>query len=230
MVALGEPARLLGLVDPDSDLAALVESSGAAVVQLLAWPDRGLAEAFAGTAPAPGGVFRQAEFVDTEWGPRLASSATTWAGVRLERASEVGWSRLLTCMVEHVEVGDDADPLGHRRGRYVAGDLGRRLSPVSGGRGAHPGCDEASASGQRGLGVAAGRDAELVAVRVGEGHPAERLVAAPLDQPGAGREEPVDLGVEVGGGEVEVEPVLARRRVADLLEGQRRPAPPVTSR
>ena len=80
---LGEPARVLGLVDPDSDLADAVAETGRAVVQLLTWPDRDLAEGFAGTAPAPGGVFRQADFVDTEWGPRLAH-ATTWAGVRLE--------------------------------------------------------------------------------------------------------------------------------------------------
>jgi hypothetical protein len=63
-------------------------------------------------------VFRQAEFVDTEWGPRLAT-ASTWAGVRLEESSEVGWSLLLTCVVEHVVVGEDVDPLGHRRGRWV---------------------------------------------------------------------------------------------------------------
>jgi flavin reductase (DIM6/NTAB) family NADH-FMN oxidoreductase RutF len=118
LVVLGEPARVLGLVDPDSDLADAVAETGRAVVQLLGWPDRDLAEGFAGIAPAPGGVFRQAEFADTEWGPRLAH-ATSWAGVRLETASEVGWSRLLTCTVDHVEVGDDLDPLGHRRGRWV---------------------------------------------------------------------------------------------------------------
>jgi flavin reductase (DIM6/NTAB) family NADH-FMN oxidoreductase RutF len=118
LVVLGEPARLLGLLDPDSDLAAAVEEARTAVVQLLGWPDRDLAEGFAGTAPAPGGVFRQAGFVDNEWGPRL-EHATTWAGVRLEESVAVGWSRLVTCTVEHVEVGDDADPLGHRRGRFV---------------------------------------------------------------------------------------------------------------
>jgi flavin reductase (DIM6/NTAB) family NADH-FMN oxidoreductase RutF len=124
MVALGEPARVLGLADPDSDLADAVEATGTAVVQLLGWADRDLAEGFAGTAPAPGGVFRQATFVDTAWGPRLEHAAT-WAGVRLESAVDVGWSRLLTCTVEHVEVGEDADPLGHRRGRWV------RVSPRS---------------------------------------------------------------------------------------------------
>jgi flavin reductase (DIM6/NTAB) family NADH-FMN oxidoreductase RutF len=118
MLAHGEEPRVLALLDPDSDLAASLEGVGVAVVQLLSWTDRGLAEAFAGTAPAPGGLFRQAEFVDTDWGPRLAS-ATTWAGVRLETSANVGWSRLVTCLVEQVVVGADTDPLGHRRGRFT---------------------------------------------------------------------------------------------------------------
>ena len=118
LVVLGAPHRVLGLADPDSDLAETVAGTGRAVVQLLRWADRDLAEAFAGTAPAPGGAFRQAPFVDTEWGPRL-EHATTWAGVRLESAVDVGWSRLLTCVVEHVEIGDEPDPLLHRRGRWV---------------------------------------------------------------------------------------------------------------
>ena len=118
LVANGEPARVLGLVDPDSELADVVGASGLAVVQLLQWADRSLADAFAGTAPAPGGAFAQATFVETDWGPRLHTAAT-WAGVRLESVADVGWSRLLTCTVEHVEIGDDGDALVHRRGRYV---------------------------------------------------------------------------------------------------------------
>jgi len=116
VVANGEPARVLALLDPDSDLASTLESTGRAVVAVLTWEDRGLADAFAGTAPAPGGAFRQADFVATPWGPRLAS-ATTWAGVRLESATPVGWSTLVTCVVEEVTVGDD-ESLIHRRGRY----------------------------------------------------------------------------------------------------------------
>jgi flavin reductase (DIM6/NTAB) family NADH-FMN oxidoreductase RutF len=118
MVANGEPARVLALVDPDSDLAAVLERTGRAVVQLLAWAHRDLAEAFAGTAPAPGGPFRMAAFEDTAWGPRLAD-AVTWADVHLESAVEVGWSRLLTLVVDEVTVGEDDQPLVHRRGRYV---------------------------------------------------------------------------------------------------------------
>jgi flavin reductase (DIM6/NTAB) family NADH-FMN oxidoreductase RutF len=120
LVAAGEQARVLALLDPDADLTATLLDTGTAVVQLLTWDDRDLAEMFAGLSPAPGGPFRQAEFVPTAWGPRLASSRT-WAGVRVEDEHEVGWSRLVTTVVEQVQVddeGDDVEPLRHRRGRY----------------------------------------------------------------------------------------------------------------
>jgi flavin reductase (DIM6/NTAB) family NADH-FMN oxidoreductase RutF len=117
-VAAGDEARVLGLLDPDADLTERLLVSGRGVVQLLTWEQRDLAEMFAGSAPAPGGMFRQAEFVTTEWGPRLAS-ASTWAGVRLESEQAVGWSTLVTSVIEHLEVGDDDEPLRHHRGRYA---------------------------------------------------------------------------------------------------------------
>jgi flavin reductase (DIM6/NTAB) family NADH-FMN oxidoreductase RutF len=117
LVAAGEQARVLALLDPDAALTESLLSTGRGVVALLAWEHRDLAEMFAGTAPAPGGMFRQAEFEQTAWGPRL-TSAPTWAGVRLEETAEVGWSSLVTAVVEHLEVGDDDEPLRHRRGRY----------------------------------------------------------------------------------------------------------------
>lgn len=118
MVANGEPARVLALVDPDSDFADALARTGRAVVQLLAWEHRDLADAFAGTAPAPGGLFRQAAFEQTSWGPRLLG-ADTWAGVSLESSTDVGWSSLVTCTVDEVSLGDDVPPLVHRRGRYL---------------------------------------------------------------------------------------------------------------
>jgi flavin reductase (DIM6/NTAB) family NADH-FMN oxidoreductase RutF len=118
LVAGGEPGRLLALLDPDADLTSALERTGRGVVQLLSWRHRDLAEAFAGTAPAPGGVFRTGTFEQTSHGPRLAD-ATTWARVALEDAHEVGWSRLVTCTIAHVEVGEDDEPLVHRRGRFV---------------------------------------------------------------------------------------------------------------
>jgi flavin reductase (DIM6/NTAB) family NADH-FMN oxidoreductase RutF len=119
LVAAGEEPRVLALLDPDADLTERLVDTGRCVVQLLAWEHRDLSEMFAGVAPAPGGMFRQAEFAATEWGPRLAS-APTWAGVRLESRQEIGWSVLATTLVEHLEVGDgdDRELLWHHRGRY----------------------------------------------------------------------------------------------------------------
>lgn len=117
LVAAGEDGRVLGLLDPDAGLTERLLETGRAVVQLLTWEHRDLADVFAGTAPAPGGMFRQAEFGATSWGPRLLT-ASTWAGVRLESERAVGWSTLVTTVVEHLEVGDADEPLQHRRGRY----------------------------------------------------------------------------------------------------------------
>jgi flavin reductase (DIM6/NTAB) family NADH-FMN oxidoreductase RutF len=119
MVAGGEPGRVLALLDPDADLTLALEESGRAVVQVLSWHHRELAEAFAGTAPAPGGAFRTGEFLETPVGPRLAD-ATAWAAVRLEDVRDVGWSRLVTCILDEIALDDDAgEPLLHRRGRWL---------------------------------------------------------------------------------------------------------------
>ncbi|MFW6866013.1 flavin reductase [Nocardioides sp. CPCC 206347] len=119
MVALGPAPSILALLDPDTDLLDVLRDDGVAVVQLLSWADRDLAEAFAGTAPAPGGPFRQAEFVDSDHGPRLAS-ADTWAAVRLIGEREVGWSVEVEVVIEHVEIDESEadDALLHRRGRF----------------------------------------------------------------------------------------------------------------
>ena len=118
MVAHGDPARVVMLLDPDSDLAERLNRSDRAVVQLLSWSHRALAAAFAGTAPAPGGPWRMATFEDTRWGPRLVGS-TAWVGVRREMATDAGWSQLVMCVIETVEIGADDEPLVSRRGRWV---------------------------------------------------------------------------------------------------------------
>lgn len=117
MVAGGAPARVLFLVDPDSDLGESLAIGSRAVVQLLAWPHRGLAEAFAGTAPAPGGPFRAGAFTETEWGPRLAD-ATAWASVTVESRRDVGWSLEVAATIDHVDLAEDVEALQHRRGRW----------------------------------------------------------------------------------------------------------------
>jgi flavin reductase (DIM6/NTAB) family NADH-FMN oxidoreductase RutF len=120
LVADGEPAKMLALLDPDSDLWEAVLSTRTAVVQVLGWTDRGLADAFAGLAPAPGGPFRMAEWDDSDWGPVLRGTGA-WAGVRLvdDEARGVGWAVAAEAVVEHVEIADDVEPLVHRRGEYV---------------------------------------------------------------------------------------------------------------
>ena len=118
MVANGEEPLVLALVDPDSDLLDVLRRSGRAVVSLLEWGDRDLAEAFAGTAPAPGGAFRMTAFEDTPAGPRPATAAT-YAEVTLLAEAEAGWSVLVHARLDRAVVGDEDGPmLGHRRGRF----------------------------------------------------------------------------------------------------------------
>jgi flavin reductase (DIM6/NTAB) family NADH-FMN oxidoreductase RutF len=121
MVAGGSPGHVLALVDPDSDLREVLGDTGRAVVQLLAWRHRDLAEAFAGQAPAPGGPFTTGAWEETSYGPRLVDAAG-WAHVSLESATTVGWSDLLVCAVDEVGLVDDDSPLEHRRGRYRRAD------------------------------------------------------------------------------------------------------------
>lgn len=127
-VADGQPAEVLGLLDEDSSLADRLATDPGPVrgttltVNLLAWDHRGLADAFAGLAPAPGGPFTLGAWQDTDWGPVLAD-APGWLGARLVAAPQpAGWSLLVRAMVEHVEVGPDpvAGMLAHLRGRYRA--------------------------------------------------------------------------------------------------------------
>ncbi len=123
LVANGVPPRVLALVDPLADLTDALLSSGRAAVSVLDPAHRGLADAFSGAAPAPGGGFRQARFIDPGWGP-VPADAATWAGVRLESTAEVGWSLLVTCVIEKLVAAGEQEPLVHHRGRYrrLAGD------------------------------------------------------------------------------------------------------------
>ncbi|HEY7045049.1 MAG TPA: flavin reductase [Nocardioidaceae bacterium] len=120
LVAAGEPGHVLALLDPDALLTDRMLQTRTAVVQLLEWKHRDLADAFAGVAPAPGGVFTLGRWVDTEWGPRLAD-ASSWAGVRLStgEAKTVGWSVLVDTVIEHLEIGEEHQRLVHHRGRYL---------------------------------------------------------------------------------------------------------------
>lgn len=115
IVANGEPAHVLAVVDPDSDWWG--SDPETVTVNVLARDHRFLADAFAGTAPAPGGPFTLGSWTDSDWGPVLDGSAG-WFGVRLlPDPRAVGWGLLVEGVVEHVQPGE-ADALIHLRGRY----------------------------------------------------------------------------------------------------------------
>jgi hypothetical protein len=89
-------------------------------VNLLGWDQRALADAFAGVAPAPGGPFALATWIETEWGPVLAESLG-WIGARLRPDPDhAGWGLLLRAVVERVEIQapPTEDLLCYVRGRY----------------------------------------------------------------------------------------------------------------
>lgn len=121
MVGLGEPGRIFALLDPDAEFTELFQTTRRAVVQLLGSGDIDLAEAFAGTAPAPGGPFRLGKWSETGHGPAL--NQRSHALIQWESVRPAGWSVLVEAVVEDVNIVEEADgdgdgALEHRRGRY----------------------------------------------------------------------------------------------------------------
>lgn len=116
LVGDGEPGRMLGLIDEESELWGEVSTAGVFAVSLLSPEDQQLADRFAGLMPAPGGLFRQGEsWVETDFGPVLDR---TWAGCRLESARPVGWSLLVEATIEAIHLTDRLISLLHHRGSY----------------------------------------------------------------------------------------------------------------
>ncbi|MEJ7633629.1 flavin reductase family protein [Aeromicrobium sp.] len=117
LLAEGDPGRVLGLVDVDSEFWESAPTTW--TINLLGPEHRFLADAFAGNAPAPGGLFTLGDWSESEWGPVLAGTAG-WIGVRLVEAEprSVGWGLLVEGVVESVTVGAET-ALVHLRGRYL---------------------------------------------------------------------------------------------------------------
>ena len=130
LVADGDPAEVIGVLDEDSALAEQLTAAGDVsgrllTVNLLGWQHRGIADAFAGVAPAPGGAFTLGRWRDTDWGPVL-HDAPGWLGVRLQSVPDhAGWSLMVRGTVDHVELGDEPAEgmLAYVRGRYRAVSL-----------------------------------------------------------------------------------------------------------
>lgn len=121
MIADGEPAEVVGLIDEDADLWDLAQVGRRIAVSLLGWQHRLVAEVCAGLAPSPGGPFRTGTWVDTDWGPVL-EDAPGWLGASLleQEPDHAGWGLLVRARIEQIEIGSIGDDglLTHLRGRY----------------------------------------------------------------------------------------------------------------
>jgi len=116
LVADGDPGRLLGLVDEESELWAAASAAGRFAVAVLGPAHRQLADRFAGLLPAPGGPFTGYGWRESGFGP-VPADAVTWAGCRLAEVRPVGWALLVEAVIEQVALSDGR-PLVHYRGRY----------------------------------------------------------------------------------------------------------------
>ena len=117
LVADGDPARVLGLIDEESDFWEAAGASGRFAITVLGLGDQQLADRFAGLMPAPGGPFASGAWTETDFGP-VPAGAGTWAGCRLAAQRPCGWALLVEGIVETVRLDTGPAPLMHFRGRY----------------------------------------------------------------------------------------------------------------
>jgi 3-hydroxy-9,10-secoandrosta-1,3,5(10)-triene-9,17-dione monooxygenase reductase component len=117
LVADGEPGRVLGLIDAESEFWDAVSQSRRFAVVPLGADDQQVADRFAGLMPAPGGLFAAGEWIDTDYGP-VPANAGTWAGCRLDSDKPTGWALLIEATIETVRLDQQPPPLTHFRGRY----------------------------------------------------------------------------------------------------------------
>lgn len=113
----GDPAVVRMVVGPSSDLWSVVSDSGRFVTHICGFDHHGLADVFAGLAPAPGGVFAGMSIEESEWGPVLSDIPDRLYCV-MTGLEEVGYSGVLSGEVEKAEVSAIDDPLVHFRGGY----------------------------------------------------------------------------------------------------------------
>ena len=120
LVAEGEPAVVLGLIDPLSELFDVLVERGTFVVHVLEAADQRLAGIFAGAYPV--NPFEEVETVSGEFGPVISGARHT-LGCLFGGSEELGFQMLVRGRVDAFEILADAvQPLVRYRGRY------RRLS------------------------------------------------------------------------------------------------------
>jgi 3-hydroxy-9,10-secoandrosta-1,3,5(10)-triene-9,17-dione monooxygenase reductase component len=119
LVAEGQPARLLGLIDPTSAFWEAMQETRAFVVHVLAVGDRALAERFSEIRPPIRGPFDRLEAGESPWGPVLGGSRPR-AACRLAGSAPVGYAELVEGAIEQLELPDLDDPLAYLHGSYRA--------------------------------------------------------------------------------------------------------------
>jgi 3-hydroxy-9,10-secoandrosta-1,3,5(10)-triene-9,17-dione monooxygenase reductase component len=118
LVVDGEPGRVIGVLDDESELWEAMRDTGRAAITMLHAGEHLLSDRMAGLIPAPGGRFSTGEWTQTDWGP-VPSHALTWAGVRLDGSRSLGFGLLVEATIEELHLdADPAPPLVHARGRY----------------------------------------------------------------------------------------------------------------
>jgi 3-hydroxy-9,10-secoandrosta-1,3,5(10)-triene-9,17-dione monooxygenase reductase component len=117
LVAEGQPARMLGLIDPTSAFWEAMRRSGAFVVHALAVGDRALAERFGEVRPPIRGAFTGLEVTASPWGAMLAGRRPRVA-CRLAGTTTVGYAELVEGVIERLDLEELEDPLAWQHGRY----------------------------------------------------------------------------------------------------------------
>ncbi len=119
LVADGEPAELVALVDEDCDWWDLFRVTRVATVNVLGAGQGQISDAFARVAPSPGGPFRSGEWQTSSHGPLLRGAAA-WAGVSLltEKPEHSGWGLLVRAALDWIKIDEGVVALEHRKGRY----------------------------------------------------------------------------------------------------------------
>jgi flavin reductase (DIM6/NTAB) family NADH-FMN oxidoreductase RutF len=117
----GDPAQVVGAIDPLSDLREMIESTGCFVVHVLDEGDQRLAAMFAGTYPLR--PFEDLEVEAGSHGPVIGGERTV-AHCRFQGAERVGYLDLVRGSIERIDIAPHpASPLAFYRGHY------RRLEP-----------------------------------------------------------------------------------------------------
>jgi 3-hydroxy-9,10-secoandrosta-1,3,5(10)-triene-9,17-dione monooxygenase reductase component len=117
LVAEGQPARLLGLIDSTSAFWEAMQTARAFVVHVLAAADRGLAERFSEARPPIRGAFDGLDVAESPWGPVLKGQRPR-AACRLAGSTQVGYAELVEGVIEQLELHDLEDPLAWAHGGY----------------------------------------------------------------------------------------------------------------